>query len=285
MTSSPNPTWYDILGVSPDATPGEIKAAWRDATDKFEPGSGQSQFRLFNDAADVLLDPAKRAEYDESLGGSDTLVEEAAESVVEETVVDEPVIDLRKAESPDSQAEEPTDAPTKSARRSPRWLTLLVYAVLPLLTVIAIAAALVLRAEAKGDDAASQVAPEEATAVLERALPAVLSYDYRHMDADRSKATKYLTSSYRSDYTKTFELLVKGEDGQPGPVVKSKTVVKATLLNTGVVDADEHRVRLLAFVNQVSTKDGTGGQLFQNRVAVTMVEKDGKWLIDALDSL
>ena len=59
-----SPSWYDILGVAPDATPAEIKAAWRDATDKFEPGTGASQFRLFNEAADVLLDPQKRNAYD-----------------------------------------------------------------------------------------------------------------------------------------------------------------------------------------------------------------------------
>src|ERR1051325_3373999 len=65
-----NPTWYDILGVDRGASAAEIKAAWRDATDKFEPGSGQSQFRLFNEAADVLLDPDKRAAYDAELGGT-----------------------------------------------------------------------------------------------------------------------------------------------------------------------------------------------------------------------
>jgi len=67
-SNSPGPTWYDILGVAPDASAEEIKAAWRDATDKFEPGTGAGQFRLFNEAADVLLDPAKRAEYDAELG-------------------------------------------------------------------------------------------------------------------------------------------------------------------------------------------------------------------------
>ena len=68
MTSPTNPTWYDVLGVSHDATPAEIKAAWRNATDKFEPGSGSGQFRMFNEAADVLLDPDRRAAYDRSLG-------------------------------------------------------------------------------------------------------------------------------------------------------------------------------------------------------------------------
>ncbi len=67
MTTTPNPTWYDVLGVSREASPAEIKAAWRTATDKFEPGTGAGQFRMFNEAADVLLDPERRAAYDASL--------------------------------------------------------------------------------------------------------------------------------------------------------------------------------------------------------------------------
>lgn len=65
-----NPTLYDILGVSPDASREEIRKAWRESADRFEPGEGGSakQFRLFNEAAEVLLDPARRKEYDEQLG-------------------------------------------------------------------------------------------------------------------------------------------------------------------------------------------------------------------------
>ena len=72
---SANPTWYDILGVAQDAGPDEIKAAWRSATDKFEPGSGTSQFRLFNEAADVLLHRERRAAYDAQLAGTEPEVE------------------------------------------------------------------------------------------------------------------------------------------------------------------------------------------------------------------
>jgi Mce-associated membrane protein len=65
-----NPTLYDILGVSPDASREEIRKAWRESADRFEPGEGGStkQFRLFNEAAEVLLDPQRRKEYDEQLG-------------------------------------------------------------------------------------------------------------------------------------------------------------------------------------------------------------------------
>lgn len=67
----PGVSYYDLLGVTPDATPEQIKTAWRSATDKFQPGSGTNQFRLFNDAAELLLDPAKRAAYDAELSADD----------------------------------------------------------------------------------------------------------------------------------------------------------------------------------------------------------------------
>ncbi len=72
-----NPTLYDILGVAPDASREEIRKAWREAADRFEPGEGGStkQFRLFNEAAEVLLDPERRKEYDAAQLGRD---EEAA---------------------------------------------------------------------------------------------------------------------------------------------------------------------------------------------------------------
>src|SRR6186997_429457 len=79
--TSPNPTWYDVLGVSRDASPAEIKAAWRNATDKFEPGSGSGQFRMFNEAADVLLDPERREAYDANLDGNQAQVQAAGSPV------------------------------------------------------------------------------------------------------------------------------------------------------------------------------------------------------------
>ena len=104
MTSSPNPTWYDVLGVSRDATPDEIKAAWRNATDKFEPGSGSGQFRMFNEAADVLLDPDRRAAYDESLGAEPTPVSPGTGDVAPER---EPDAEPMEEPPPPPESERP----------------------------------------------------------------------------------------------------------------------------------------------------------------------------------
>lgn len=60
---------YDALGVKPDATPDEIKTAFRALSKKYHPDmrpdGSPERFRAISDAYDVLMDPAKRAFYDE----------------------------------------------------------------------------------------------------------------------------------------------------------------------------------------------------------------------------
>ncbi len=58
---------YDVLDVEPDATEDEIRAAWKSAIADL--GPGDRRFRAYNDAAEVLLDPERRAAYDAELAG------------------------------------------------------------------------------------------------------------------------------------------------------------------------------------------------------------------------
>lgn len=67
-------TLYDILGVTPHATPAELKAAWRRAAMKWHPDRNrgrehyaQAQFQRINDAYAALTNPLRRAEYDLTL--------------------------------------------------------------------------------------------------------------------------------------------------------------------------------------------------------------------------
>ena len=102
--------------------------------------------------------------------------------------------------------------------------------------------------------------------------------------ADRRRASAYLTDGFRKKYLKNFSLLEKQKDGTPGAAVQTKTIVTASVLGSGVMDAEQARVRVLVYVNQVSKKPGKDPQIFQNRVAMTM-EKDGsRWLVDDLKS-
>ena len=76
-------TYYEILGVTPDA-PGEvISAAFRAQmlTLKKHPdlGGDTSEAALINEAHDTLSDPAKRGAYDEALkGGTATVADETS---------------------------------------------------------------------------------------------------------------------------------------------------------------------------------------------------------------
>jgi Mce-associated membrane protein len=60
-----NANWYDVLDVEPTATADEIRTAWRAAVADLDPTD--RRFRVYNQAAEVLLDPAKRAAYDAEL--------------------------------------------------------------------------------------------------------------------------------------------------------------------------------------------------------------------------
>jgi Mce-associated membrane protein len=279
-----SPTWYELLGVAHDASAEEIKSAWRDATDKFEPGSGTGQFRLFNEAADVLLDPAKRAAYDAELADVET---DATPDVAPfETVAAQPPQEppVETDATPDVELVE-TDPTPEADPTTPSFLERLGGSLgwVALICAPVVIAAIVITALVRhsyNDKVDTWQAGREASAAASRALTAVLSYDYQHMPADQQRALQFLTPAYGKTFSKTFALLTTGADGSVGPAVKTKTVVTADVLDTGVQDATTNQVDVVVFVNQTSQKPDKSPAIFQNRVVVTMVHRNGAWLID-----
>ena len=337
-----NPTLYDILGVPADASREEIRKAWRDAADRFEPGEGGStkQFRLFNEAAEVLLDPERRKEYDAQLAGqgatkeapaaepakasqapeSPKKAEEPAEPKAGDAPkAEKPAVSMTKAssEKADGSAETGEEAPasaavvpgppvpgtaratttatpaagvapadsaeaagTTSRGRSLAWPVL---AVLGVLTAAAVGFAAYFVTQAERAEA-YQDAVDRAPAAAESAATAVLSYDYKSLEADRDAAAKYLSDGYRSKYVDTFDKLVSEN------ATKTKATVEAQVLASSAMvvgeDRDPHRVPVLLFVNQTTTNSATTGQpsVALNRVRFDMVEADGTWLVDDITS-
>lgn len=61
-------TPYEVLGVSPTATPGEVKTAWRLLIQKNHPDRGgvEAISKMIQAAYDLLSDPKRRALFDET---------------------------------------------------------------------------------------------------------------------------------------------------------------------------------------------------------------------------
>ncbi|PRX45973.1 nuclease-like protein [Prauserella shujinwangii] len=63
--------YYELLGVRPDATPAQIKSAYRTLARTMHPDTGGTAgtFRLLREAYETLGDPVRRAEYDRGGAG------------------------------------------------------------------------------------------------------------------------------------------------------------------------------------------------------------------------
>jgi len=72
-------TWYDLLGVLPDAVPDDIRQAWQERKAALPPGplaeaspevvsAADRALRMAEEAWRVLADPAARASYDRDVG-------------------------------------------------------------------------------------------------------------------------------------------------------------------------------------------------------------------------
>lgn len=108
----------------------------------------------------------------------------------------------------------------------------------------------------------------------------VLSYDYRHLDADFAKARKHLTGAFRGQYDKTTASVV----AQTAP--QFQVVVAARVEAAGVKSASPDRAVVLVMVNQTTTSTKLPvPRVDQNRARLTMAKVDGRWLVARVEAL
>lgn len=297
------PSWYDVLGVDADADPTTIRTRFKSEISDLDPTD--RRFRLLSRAAEVLLDPKRRAAHDAELAAQpgDDHADDADESWFETTtgtttvpVVSSASTDVTRPGAPTTdkvvkQAKAPkapkapkepraTKSAGPSAGRGP-LVTTIVLGVLALALVVGAVVSL-----ARGGDTASAAAADglpdsrqvaAARAAAEAAIVPVLSYDYRHLEQDRQAAIGYLTPGFVAEYGQLFDGLI--QDNSPS----TRTVVQARLLASGIARTGKDRVDVVLFVDQSTTnRKATTPEIYQNQVIAQMVDTDGTWLVDCL---
>jgi Mce-associated membrane protein len=266
---------YDLLDVDRDASPEEIRTAWKDAISDLEPGD--RRFRAFNEAAEVLLDPERRAAYDAEL----------------DATAPEPETEPEPVEAPGAETvATPQVAPEAEAAVAPAtgWrgrlghlapTTWLLVGLLALTLVLA-GSAVWLTKDQPSDDSIER-ALRTAEGVAQTAVPTVFSYDYRHLDEDHDKAAAYLTEDYRTErggYDDTFESVIQVNAPRLKAVVESE-FISSGIIRTGGGDQADDRVEVLVVFDQLTTnKQVTDPQRQPAYAVVTMQKVDGDWLID-----
>lgn len=171
--------------------------------------------------------------------------------------------------------------------RAPRSRSRLVAAGLAPLALASLVAAGVLYAAGTShhdrlvaDQQAAETARSAVAATARSAAAAVLSYDYRHFDADVRRADGYLTGRLRSDYDKLQRSSV-------GPTARQvHAQVTATVKGVAVTSVSGDAATVLVFVDQLSRNTKIAApRLDQDRVTMHFTKVGGRWLVSEFDAL
>lgn len=258
-------SWYDVLGVDRSASAEEIREVWKRAIADLEPTD--RRFRACNEAAEILLDPARRAAYDAELAP-------------------EPEPDYLPKPAPED--EQSADEPPEGSWLVPAWLlaslagSILVLLASTLLLVNSADPDVDLFAWVRGEETSTgEDSADEARQAAQKSVPLVLSYDYRTLERDHDRAVRVLTGEQLTDYEKNWT------DGIAPNAAKVKAVVATTVPESGIalsnVSEDGDRVELLVVVDsQTHNVKVTNRQTLG--LTVIMVRKNGEWLIEDLKS-
>lgn len=258
-----NVNWYDVLDVEPTASADEIRTAWRAAVAELDPTD--RRFRVYNQAAEVLLDPQRRTTYDTELAAEAANAEGPAADAGEPTAA--PVTEQAPAPPPYAES----DRPARALWVVPGWLLIGVGVVT--------AAALVVLGIVLSKPSAATVTTDTSTAqaAAVRAIVPLLSYDAHHLDQSAAAASPYMTPNEKEQYDKLFAVIRQN-------AASTGTVVQAKYLSSGIVRSGTDRVDVLVFVNQVTrNKDHPKVPVvYKNQVTVSMEKVGGSWLVDNL---
>lgn len=119
---------------------------------------------------------------------------------------------------------------------------------------------------------------DEVVSAADEALPAVLSYDYRNLDADLDRGAERLTATYAEERAELFD------DGLREQVIDDEVVVTTELSASALGAGSEAEADLFVFLEQTSqTKAYSEPRISRMWATLKMVrDADGQWLIDGI---
>ena len=108
-----------------------------------------------------------------------------------------------------------------------------------------------------------------------------LSYDYKTLANDMEIARARMTPSFLKEYNATMAQVRDNTE-------KNQLVLQAVAVSSAIINATEHKAKVLVFLNQTTTA-GVGKaatqQLIRNSLVVTLTRGDGDWAISKLTAL
>lgn len=175
---------------------------------------------------------------------------------------------------PVAAAVESDEAPTTRSR----VLTLPVLALLLMTVLMAVATGWIWLQVHRHDQAeAARRAGLDASREAARVL---FSYDYRTLDKDFAAGRALTTGAFAKQYADTTTKVVTDVAKQ------KKAVVKADVVNAGVVRASADQVVTIVFVNQVTTSTLLPApKVDLSRVRMTLKHVGDRWLVSKVDAL
>jgi Mce-associated membrane protein len=140
-----------------------------------------------------------------------------------------------------------------------------------------LAVLLVLQVLEQADRKPIKQARLDASAAARSAVVALISVNYQSLAAGKAKAEKTLAPKFRPEYDKFLTSL-------QSTATQNKLVSSASVESSGVLSASADHVKVLLFVDQISTNASRSApRIDQPRVTMKMVKLEGKWLVEGFE--
>lgn len=168
---------------------------------------------------------------------------------------------------------EKAKAPTPTSSKSTGWLAVALVSIVALvLAGFAVFAAFKPGAKFENETWVNQGLTAEVTAAAKNAVETLYAYNFETIDEDFDRTRSLLTPEMVEEFNKTA-------DTTKSAAVQTSTKLEAMVTDIGIMDLQQDEASVLAYINVSATGDGIAQGSVGGPIQVTMVRRDGNWLL------